>query len=171
MQKAQSAVEFILLITALLLIAIPAFYLLSDYAFKSSSDVARVQLREGGQKIVDEAREMFYLGKFSKEIITVNMPDNVRSMSTLIIIGATDMEQYLIINHSNAEVKTDILIQSEVPIVTENCNYIPGCYPTKDCYSCLFSHEAFQPGIKNYKIETLPSWNSLTVVNISLIEW
>ena len=171
MQKAQSAVEFILLITALLLIAIPAFYLLSDYAFKSSSDVAQVQIRESGQKIVDEAREMYYLGKFSKEIITVNMPDNVRSMSTLIVIGTTDMEYYLIINHSNAEVNTDFLIQCEVPIITGTCNYIPGCYPSKNCYSCPFSPEAFQPGIKNYKIETLPSWNSLTVVNISLVEW
>jgi len=171
MSRAQSGVEFILLITALLFISIPVFYLMSDYSLKSSSEVASSQLRDSAQRIVDESREMFYLGKFSKEIITLNMPDNINGMSTMMILGSPQ-EYYLIFNYTSSGKSINLPVSSEVPLITgNNCAFRPGCFPSKDCFICPFDSSAYKPGIKNLLIETIPSWNSMTVVNVSYVTW
>jgi hypothetical protein len=169
MPKAQSAVEFILLITALLFISIPIFYLLTDYGITSSSDISQTQLQQIGKRIVDESREVYYLGRFSKEIITVNMPEAVNSMGTLII--EDNDEYYLVINYTRRADRIDLAIPSEVPLITGDCSDATSCYSGNTCYYCSFDAVDYRAGIKNFKLETIASWNGMTAVNISQVTW
>jgi len=172
MRKSQSAMEFMLLISALLLMAIPTFYLLSNYAFKSSSSISEQQMHESGQRIVDEAREIYYLGKFSKEIISISFPRNIDAMSLMIINDSTIEEYYLIINYTNDGKSTELLVPSDVPMITGNaCPVVTGCYAGKDCTTCKFMPDDYSNGVKSFKLETIPSWEGRTVVNISKIDW
>lgn len=159
------------MITALLVIAIPVFYLLSDFSLDSSHEVKGSQAKDAAIKMVNEAREIFYMGKYSKEIITINLPDNINGMSSLIIVD-TDPEYYLIINYSVSGRQVDMPISSEVPIITRSgCDFEANCYPGKDCYYCDFDPIEYAGGIRSMLIETIPGWNGMTVVNISQVEW
>jgi len=170
-KKSQSAVEFMLLIAALLFIFLPLFYLLSDYSIKSNSDAASSGVLQIGQKMIDESREIFYLGRFSKEIITVNLPDNVLNMSTLIILDPSgNNEYYLIINYSKNTQMVDLPLMSEIPIVTSDCRYISSCYGGSECYYCYFNQTESYPGKKNYRLETI-QWKGRTAVNITTVQW
>jgi len=171
--KSQSAVEFTLLIAALLLIFLPLFFVLTDFSFKSNTEIQSQQVQTVSQKIVDESREIFFLGRYSKEIITVNLPDYITSMSTL-IINRTSInlpnEYYLIINYTKAGQKVDLPIYSEVPLINSNCVHTPGCFGGLDCYYCQFSDVESRPGIKNYLLETI-TFKGGNAVNISQIIW
>jgi len=160
-KRGQSATEFMLLITAVLFICIPAFYLLVDYSLKQSDDANRDQIMHTSQSIVDEAREMYYLGRFSKEVITVRMPDNINSMSTLSI---GDDEHYLIVNFTYKRSQVDLAKPCEVPLLTGDCSEF-SCLGTT-CRKCSFRAVDYREGTKEFRIETVP-YGSVTAVNIT----
>jgi len=168
MKKAQSAVEFVLLISFLLMAAVPIFFILSDYSFKSSTEASSSQLEATAHRLVDESREIFFLGLYSKDIITVRMPKQVTSMQTIYINGAQD-EYYLLINYTKDGNEIQFPIKSEVPLFTGDCTSKP-CYTASQCTYCSFNADDYSEGIKNFRLEAQP-WGSMTGVNITHIDW
>ncbi len=169
--KSQSAVEFMLLIAGILFIFLPLFYVFSDYSLKSGSDISTSMAKDVGQKLIDQSREIYYLGRFSKEVITVNIPEGIENMSTLIIDlpGDADDEFYLIMNVSNGQAKEDIVLSSEVPLVTSDCSTI-ACFSGYDCTYCNFNRTEAMPGKKDYRLENSEK-DGRTVINISVVQW
>ncbi len=169
--KSQSAVEFMLLIAGLLFIFLPLFFIFSNYSMKSGSDISSSMAKDVGQKLVDQAREMYYLGRYSKEVISVNLPDGIDKMSTLIIDrpGDSQDEFYLIMNISSGSSKQDIVLASEVPIITQDCRTAP-CYSGYDCTYCKFNRSETMPGKKDYRLENV-EWEGRTAVNVSAVAW
>ena len=173
--KSQAAMELVLLIAALLFIFLPIFYFLGDYSLKSGAQIVSSQVNQIGKKLVDESREMYYLGLFSKEIITVNIPDRVVGMNTIIINNSGDFEYYLMIEYYKDQSRMNATFPSEVPIVTYKPCYIEpniaaACSgPGVDCYLCEFNTTDCTPGVKNFKLETV-TWNKEFAVNITQVQ-
>jgi hypothetical protein len=171
--KSQSAMEFTLLIAALFFIFIPLFFILTDFSFNSNSEIQSLQVQSVGQKIVDESREIFYQGRFSREIITLNLPEYVTDMSTL-IINKTDtdegFEYYLIINYTKSGQIMDLAIPSEIPIVNSDCQHESNCYGGLDCTYCYFNITEKRPGVKNFMLETI-SFKGGNAINITHAIW
>ena len=170
--------EFMLLIAALLVISLPIFYLLGDYSLKSSREISLNQLNKIGQQLVDESRDVYYLGLFSRQIVTLNMPDNVRGMRSYIVNG-TSTEYVLVLSAMHDGKLIDIHFDSEVPLVTDGscaldpaivsgCSGPPGPITGKHCYVCGFSPADNAPGVRNFRLETM-QWHDMLAVNITQV--
>jgi hypothetical protein len=99
------------------------------------------------------------------------MPEQVYYMGTLIIIDGDETESYLFINYTKGQEKIGYAVRSDVPLIGTTCNHRAGCYSGLDCYKCDIDRLVYKEGINNVLIETIPGWNSLTVVNISHTTW
>lgn len=81
MQKAQVAMEYILIIGFALLIAIPLFLLFNFYTVEARNEVTINQADSIARKIVDSAETVYYLGEPSKITIKVYMPTNIENLT------------------------------------------------------------------------------------------
>jgi hypothetical protein len=163
--------EFMLLISAVLLFLMITVYLVMNYALKSSEDIRGSQLSQIGWKMVDQSREIFYLGLFSREIVSVNFPEGVNSFSTLNFLNETDgsWESYLIINYQNGKDRVNMTFPSEVPLLTGSCTSVAGCLPGITCVECGFDPAAYSAGRKDLKIECILLGAGGYAVNITKV--
>lgn len=183
--KAQSATEFMILITFILLVFLPIFFILISYGSSSTQQISSVQINEISQRIVSEAREMYYLGQWSKEEVTINFPDGIESVQTLYVeddkgtIGgpgdeADDIMEYaLIINYVKGGIVQSVVVHSEVPIFYGSC--VPalnlpcdsGIIPssTARCEVCEFPDTAISAGQKKFRLETKRFSNSPSITD------
>jgi len=170
MKSAQSAMEFTIMIAALLFIFLPIFYLLGDFSLESSTDLITTHISQNGQKIIDEARELYYLGPYAKEIITIRIPDNIIEMSTVIYNDTAGNNEYVLnIMYQDKDYIVELPLYSEIPIVTQGCNQ-ESCDASGCMYRCLFNPDDHLPGIRNFRLETA-QWKDLLVVNITQVQW
>jgi hypothetical protein len=164
-RKSQTTTEFMLIIGGILVIFIPLFYLMVSYSFESSDAITASQSRQVAGKISDEAREIYYLGLFSREILTVNMPDRVIAMNSFIIDkpGLND-EHYLNISFYKKEGTTSVLLPTEVPIITGDC-VSAAC---TGCHICHFNKSFYTEGVRHIRLETV-AWGDRLVVNATQV--
>jgi hypothetical protein len=181
MKRSQSATEFMLLIAAVLIIFLPMFYLLTEYSTSAGKGMVSAQIRQIGQKLVDESREMHYLGAYSREVVSVNMPNGVVNISTLTMLGSPK-EHYLRIRYYSEDLLVDMTIPSEVPLISSSssldtsvdCTHYIGNCPMnpsgQECLLCQFKPEWYSEGRKDFKLETLPQGQPLgsLAVNITM---
>ena len=184
--KSQAATEFMILIAAVLLLFLPMMFLLADYSARSGSGVNVAKMNEIGNKLTIEAREIYYLGLWSKEVIIVNLPIGVEKMSTLMIYDdkgngdpSDDMEEYYImINYLKEGDLIEMVIPSEVIIITDDCesalaasncpSSVTTASATATCYNCSFNPGSYTEGRKDLKLETIHDINIGKIgVNIS----
>jgi len=177
--KSQTAMEFTLLIAAVLVIFLPIFFILSDASINTSSQIIDNQVTKIGRKLVDESREVYYLGLFSKQVVTVNIPERVISMNTVIINDSGAYENYLFIEIYKDGFLHNITFASEVPLVGKNPCYLDpdiatGCsdppllVTALKCYRCPFDSDDITPSTKHFKLETI-RWKSEYAVNITQV--
>jgi hypothetical protein len=166
-RKSQSATEFAILIAALLAVFLPIFYLLSDYGLKSGSELLSSQINQIGTKIVDESREIFYLGLYSKEVITLNIPESIVSMKTFNVNSTSGVESYLIVNYRKEGFVINASFPSEVPMITGSCSQYP-CFGGNTCWDCPFPSVAYTPGMKNFKRVSM-LWEAGMAVNVTQV--
>jgi hypothetical protein len=159
-----------LLIAAVLILFLPLFYLLSDYSIESTRGIVGAQIREVTNKLVSESRETYYLGLYSREIVTVSMPDTITNMNTYIIDKPAPQkpEYYLNISFYKDGNLVSIPIPSEVPLITNLTCYTTNCYTLSNCTTCLFEHASYEVGVKNFRIETV-IWQGRLAVKISQV--
>jgi hypothetical protein len=155
--KSQTTVEFVLLVSAVLMFMLIVLFVVANYALKSGEDITASQLNQIGWKMVDQSREIFYLGLFSREIISVNFPEGVNSFSTLNFQNETDgsWESYLIINYQKGKDLVNMTFPSEVPLLTGSCTSTLGCLPGITCLECSFGPTAYSAGRKDLKLECI----------------
>ena len=172
--KSQTTVEFIILTACLFLVFLPILYLLSDYSIKTSSEIITTQVNQLGSKLVTESREMYYLGLFSKEVITVNIPNGITNMSFLVINKSGSFEYYFIVNYTQEDKSLQQVFLSDIPLITSNSTEITkdlSCYGMgTECHLFYFGADDFLSGNRNFKLETV-IWNGTYAVNITKTEW
>lgn len=122
--KAQTSLEYLLVVALTLAIIVPTTYLFYNYSRESSQEIADAQITKIGTSIIDAAKTIFYSGQGSKTTLELNMPDNIQS--AVIIDG-----RELVFNVSTSFGISEIVFFSTINITTlaTNCTanicYIP----------------------------------------------
>ncbi|MBS3100777.1 hypothetical protein J4204_01445 [Candidatus Woesearchaeota archaeon] len=115
--KAQSSLEYLLIVALTFAIIVPTTYLFYNYSRESSQEITDAQITKLGRSIVDSAESIFYSGQGSKTVLELNIPDSV--YSALIIDG-----RELVFNVTTTFGVSEIVFFSSVNITTlsQNCN-------------------------------------------------
>lgn len=115
--KAQSSLEYLLIVAMTFAIIVPTTYLFYNYSRESSQEITDAQITKLGRSIVDSAESIFYSGQGSKTVLELNIPDSVDS--ALIIDG-----RELVFNVTTTFGVSEIVFFSSVNITTssQNCN-------------------------------------------------
>src|SRR3989338_2662318 len=116
-RKAQSSLEYLLVVALTFVIIVPTTYLFYNYSKESSQEITDAQITKLGRSIVDSAESIFYSGQGSKTVLELNIPDSV--YSALIIDG-----RELVFNVTTTFGVSEIVFFSSVNITTlsQNCN-------------------------------------------------
>jgi len=75
--KAQSSLEYLLVVALTFAIIVPTAYLLYSYSKESTQEIKDSQITQIGKTIIDTAEVIFYSGEGSKAEIEVDIPDNI----------------------------------------------------------------------------------------------
>ena len=75
--KAQSALEYLMIIALTLGIIVPTAYLFFRYSSESNVQIVDAQIIQIGRSIIDTAQSVYFSGEGSKIVLEVNMPKNV----------------------------------------------------------------------------------------------
>src|SRR3989338_10663579 len=78
-RKAQSSLEYLLVVALTFVIIVPTTYLFYNYSKESSQEITDAQITKLGRSIVDSAESIFYSGQGSKTVLELNVPENVYS--------------------------------------------------------------------------------------------
>lgn len=82
-KKAQSAVEYLMIIGITLGIILPTTYLFFRYSSQSNEQIIDSQINQLGKSIIDTAEIVYFSGKDSKIILELNIPKNLESVDIL----------------------------------------------------------------------------------------
>ncbi len=171
-KKSQIAMEYILIVGFILFVLMAAMYVFREYAISSSDTIIENKVNIVANALIDNAREIYYLGESSKKVVTVEMPEGVEMISALKVTG-TPNEYYFVFKITTSAGDKELLYQSDVELRKE----ITGS-PTIVCYSLAtnpscydFEENWFSPGIKTFSIEAKKEVVSGTnYVNIAMVE-
>ena len=79
-KRAQSALEYLMILALAMGIIVPTTYLLFRYASESNVEIIDSQINRIGRNIIDTAETVYYSGKSSKIVVELNMPENVEDV-------------------------------------------------------------------------------------------
>jgi len=77
MAKAQSALEYLMIIALALGIIVPTTYLFFRYSSQSTAEIVDSQINQIGRIILDTAEIVYFSGEGSKIILELNLPKGV----------------------------------------------------------------------------------------------
>ena len=164
--KSQISIEYLILTGFILLVLIiPAVIFLYSMANNSVYGTVNTQkIVELGDGLVSNAKQLYYLGLYSKRTVSYDMPQGVWKMFIVKMEGPGLPEpQYyigMIINDTKEGAK--YFFQSSVPLAAEhpdyvdtsdNSDYIPEC-SSAACSFYNFQRPVTKPGRKQFKVET-----------------
>jgi hypothetical protein len=108
MKKAQSSIEYIMIISFGLLIMLPITYYAYSYASGQTDETVHSTLKGIGDQIADTAEQVYYLGAPSKMTIEANFPDTVKDIT---ILGQKELVFHF------GDKRNEIVFISKPPIV------------------------------------------------------
>jgi uncharacterized protein (UPF0333 family) len=166
--KAQISVEYMILTGFILLVVIiPSSYLVFSLAnqgvYGTMNNQRSIDLGKG---IVESAKQMYYLGLYSKKTVAYDVPTNVERMFVLMLEDTATSDRYfyfgIIINDEKTVMKqiflSDVPISSEYNAYVDAADsdlYIPECTSGDfDCTYYNFIKPVTNPGQKQFRIET-----------------
>ncbi|KYK24397.1 hypothetical protein AYK26_06885 [Euryarchaeota archaeon SM23-78] len=167
-KKAQISIEYLILTGFILLVVIvPAIIFLTSLANKSVYGSVNTQRANSlGEGLVNNAKQMYYLGLYSKKIVEYDMPQNVKSMFMVKLDDGVEVYYYISIIIDDGKETQKHFFASDVPLMSDPSSdyvsssfgtsspYIPEC-STAVCDFYYFTDSAIRPGKKKFKIETI----------------
>ena len=115
-RKAQSSLEYLLVVALTFAIIVPATYLFYNYSKESSQEITDAQVTKLGRIIVDAAESIFYSGQGSKTTLELAIPDNIQSV---VIIDGRE----IVFNITTSFGISEIVFFSSVNLTTNgDCN-------------------------------------------------
>lgn len=190
-KQAQISMEYLILTGFILLVIIvPSVFLLYSFANKSVYGAVSTQkASELGDGLVENAKQMYYLGLYSKKIVTYDVPDNVERFFILEFTQPETGKKYYyisIIINDGKEVSKNFF-PSDIPIMStplpsdpnseyvdnmDSSLYIDECTPS-NCMFYNFKDPVTHQGKKKFKLETkydITSGNEIKVNIIPIID-
>jgi hypothetical protein len=175
--KAQISIEYLIIVGFVIAaILVPAFLLLFSSTYKNVYGPVNTQkVADLGNGLVNDAKQMYYLGIYSKKISKYQMPDNVINMFILNITNGGNEYYYIGIVISDGVVPKVETFLSGVPLTSDTTYanvvqdptlsmYIPECKTPGNGYSCnfySFTNSTIMPGMKNFLVETVSRENTI----------
>jgi hypothetical protein len=182
--RAQISIEYLILMGfVLLLIIVPVILLLSSSGTTGvARSVTNAQAVEIGGNLVNDAKQVYYLGLYSKKQVSYQIPTGLEKMFVVDIASTTDSSHhyYFGLVFPGKGSQNRYMFESDVPLhASDEANHHidsadnPGVIPECDSgqYSCSFYNfrsPITKSGIKSFKLETTMI-NSEVVVDISPI--
>lgn len=159
--KAQSALEYLMIVAIVFMIIIPTVYLFYSYSKESTEQITYPQINEIGINIMNNAESVYYSGEHSKIVIDVSMPDRITDVYIL-------YNRELVFNISTELGTNEMVFFSNVDIISNPDSCTPsGCSSCCSiCDKCDLS-DILSSGIKKIKIESV---NQGKQVNITKVE-
>lgn len=137
--RAQSSLEYLLVVALTFAIIVPMSYLFYNYSKESGEEITDAQITRLGRSIIDSAETIFYSGQGSKTVLELNVPDKI--VSALIIDG-----RELVFNLTTDFGTSEIVFFSSVNITTSSSNCIANVCKIPELASA---------GLKKVKIEAI----------------
>lgn len=170
--KSQVAMEYIMILSLVLLILIPTIYVFREYVSKSSDDVVINNINSVAKNLIDNSREIFYLGSSSKTVIDLEMPKQVEAM--WLMDNSNDKnnppEHLLMFKLNLQDGMQDLYFDSDIPIKCSDCTACNDCAQTinEQCgqkqFNCfVYPETAYSSGLKHFKIEATDCQGALCV--------
>lgn len=169
-KKGQISLEYII-ITGFVVLAIlvPSFLILFSSTNKNVQGTVNTQkVLDLGKGIINDVKQMYYLGLYSKKIVNYEIPQNVEEMFIVEIYDAITDSKYYYFGLVIKEKGGDKLytFQSDIPIMSQEINdqvlkssgngAIKECQePNNVCEYYNFIGFAKSPGLKKFKVETV----------------
>ncbi|MBW2976517.1 hypothetical protein KY347_03670 [Candidatus Woesearchaeota archaeon] len=75
--KAQSALEYLMIVALALGVIVPTTYLFFSYSSESNTQIIDSQVTGIGRSIIDTAETVYFSGEGAKIVLELNMPKNV----------------------------------------------------------------------------------------------
>lgn len=141
--KAQSALEYLMIIAITLIIIVPTTYLFSTYSRHSAEQIIYSQINDIGINIINNANFIYQSGEYSKIVMDINMPEKINDVYIL-------YNRELVFNIESEFGSNEMVFFSNANIVSDSCTP-EGC---SLCERCDLSDIA-SSGIKKIKIESI----------------
>ena len=110
--KAQSAIEYLMIIALTLGIIVPTSYLFFRYSSESNIQIVDAQLTEIGRTIIDTAESVYFSGTGSKIVLEINMPKSVYDVE---ILGNKELV-FRLFSEISATGESEVVFFSSIPI-------------------------------------------------------
>lgn len=120
-KKAQVAMEYMILVGFLMVITIPLILVYNTQYRGTSQQIISNQASQIGQKIVDAAESIYYLGQPSKTTLKIYMPEKIENIS----VGNYEITFFILARGGLSEVVklSDVPINGTLPS-TAGMHYI-----------------------------------------------
>ena len=110
--KAQSAIEYLMIIALTLGIIVPTSYLFFSYSSESNIQIVDAQITEIGRTIIDTAEYVYFSGAGSKIVLEINIPKSVYGVE----ISANRELVFRLFSEISTTGETEAVFFSSVPI-------------------------------------------------------
>lgn len=162
-RKGQVSIEYVIILAAVIfLIVIPAAVFLSSFARDNVQGITGSEAaNEVGTKLTTNAKQVYYLGLYSKKRVRVQMPAQLQDFYLLKIQQGTDMSYYVVLIDQDGNPRyypSDIPIWSATSypgVGPASTAYPPECSDAgTSCDSMTFTGSARLQGQKSFILET-----------------
>jgi hypothetical protein len=125
-KRAQSALEYLMILALAMGIIVPTTYLLFRYASESNVEIIDSQINRIGRNIIDTAETVYFSGEGSKIILEINMPEGVDGVAIL-----KNRELVINITTELGEAETVFFSSTGIPITSYDDS--PDCRNDGNC--------------------------------------
>ena len=146
--KAQSALEYVMIVVLVLAVIVPAAYLFFRLSSESNTKIVYTQLDQIGRSIIDTAETVYYSGKGSKIIVEASIPENVFDAKIL-----ASRELVFTLNTETGPVETVFFSSPGIPLTSISASD-GGCPIVGIVVECDLS-ELVGKGLAKIKIESI----------------
>ena len=154
--KAQSAMEYLMIVALTLGIIVPTTYLFFRYSSESTIEIIDAQINQVGRSIMDTAESVYFSGEGSRIVLELSMPKNVADINIV-----ANRELVFDITSEIGETEAVFFSSSGISITSDDTS--DDCVNNGNCKLA----DITGPGLEKIKIESVDDGSGGTEVIIS----
>jgi|TARA_B100001964_G_C14070895_1_gene525832 hypothetical protein len=154
--KAQSAMEYLMIVALTLGIIVPTTYLFFRYSSESSIEIIDAQINQVGRSIIDTAESVYFSGEGSRIVLELSMPKNVVDINIV-------ANRELVFDITSQIGETEAVFFSSAGISITSDDTSSDCVDNGNCVLSAIAG----PGLEKIKIESVDDGSGGTEVIIS----
>jgi hypothetical protein len=112
--KAQSALEYLMVVAITLMVIVPATFLFYGYSKESTEQIIYPRIGDIGRSIIDNAETVYYSGEHSKIVMNLDMPAKVNDIYIL-------YNRELVFEVEGEAGVSELVFFSDVNITSDSC--------------------------------------------------